>query len=85
MKKITYFYLKTCPYCRQADRLLEEARAKRPELAQVEIEKIEETERPDIADQYEYYYVPCFYLGKEKLLEGVPTYAAVEKALERAL
>ena len=51
MKKITYFYLKTCPYCRQADRLLEEARAKRPELAQVEIEKIEETERPDITDQ----------------------------------
>ncbi len=64
---------------------MEEITARRPELGKVEIDRMEEQERADIADQYDYYYVPCFFLGKEKLMEGVPSAATVEQALGRAL
>ena len=73
MKEITYFYLKSCPYCRQADRMIEDLLKKEPVFSQVPIRKIEEQEHAEIADQYDYYFVPCLYIGKEKLMEGVPS------------
>lgn len=85
MQKLTYFYLKSCPYCRQADALLAELRAENPKYADVAVEKIEEEERKEIADRYDYYYVPCFFLGEKKLFEGVPTKAEIQKVLEAAM
>lgn len=70
MKKLTLFYLKNCPFCKRALRYIDEAKAEHPELAEVKIEPIEESERPDVADRYDYYYVPTFYLDGEKLHEG---------------
>lgn len=85
MKEITYFYLKTCPYCRQADRLIQELIEKEPQFAAVSIRKIEEREHAEIADQYNYYFVPCFYIGKEKMMEGVPSLEQVRKTFQAAL
>ena len=85
MQKLTYFYLKSCPYCRQADALLAELRAEYPKYADVTVEKIEEEERKEIADRYDYYYVPCFFLGEKKLFEGVPTKAEIQRVLEAAM
>ena len=85
MKEITYFYLKTCPYCRQADRLIQELIEKEPQFAAVSIRKIEEREHAEIADQYSYYFVPCFYIGKEKMMEGVPSLEQVRKTFQAAL
>ena len=50
MKPVKLFYLRTCPFCKKALRYIEEAKAAHPELAAVEIEMIEESERPDVAD-----------------------------------
>ena len=85
MKEITYFYLKTCPYCRQADRLIQELIEKEPQFAAVPVRKIEEREHAEIADQYNYYFVPCFYIGKEKMMEGVPSLEQVRKTSQAAL
>ena len=85
MKEITYFYLKTCPYCRQTDQMISELIAQEPQFSAVSIQKIEERECPDIADQYDYYFVPCFYIGKKKLMEGVPTPEKVRDAFLAAL
>ncbi|MBS7316081.1 MAG: thioredoxin family protein [Clostridiaceae bacterium] len=85
MKEITYFYLKTCPYCRQADRLIQELIEKEPQFAAVPVRKIEEREHAEIADQYNYYFVPCFYIGKEKMMEGVPSLEQVQKTFQAAL
>ena len=70
MQKVTYFHLPTCPYCIQADRILEELIAERPEFAAVEFERINEMEHPEIADQYDYYANPSMFIGKEKLYEA---------------
>ena len=62
MKPVKLFYLKNCPFCRKALRYIDEVKAAHPELAAVDIELIEESEQPAVADGYDYYYVPTFYV-----------------------
>ena len=70
MKKVTYFHMDTCPYCIQADRVIEELVAEHPEWAAVEFEKIDETVNPEIADQYDYFANPSMFIGHEKIYEA---------------
>ena len=70
MKKITYFYEKECPYCAKANRLIDELISENPEYAQVEMERIEEGEHPEIIANYDYYSVPCTFIGNDKQFEA---------------
>ena len=47
---LRYFYLRGCPYCVYADRAIEELKAEEPRFAAIEIERIEEEDRKDVAD-----------------------------------
>ena len=85
MKPVKLFYLKNCPFCKKALRYIEEARAAHPELAAVEIEMIEESEQPEVADRFDYYYVPTFYVGGRKVHEGGIFPDEVEALLRQAL
>ena len=66
MKPVKLFYQERCPFCKKALRYIEELKAEYPEFQPIEIEMIEETQHPDIADQYDYYYVPTFYVDGVK-------------------
>ena len=66
MKKVTCFYLPSCPYCRQATVCLNELIAENPEYGKVEFEYINEMEDPEIADQYDYQANPSMFIGKER-------------------
>ena len=85
MKPVKLFYLKNCPFCKKALRYIEEARAAHPELAAVGIEMIEESEQPELADTFDYYCVPTFYVGGVKVHEGGVYPEEVEKILRSAL
>ena len=85
MKPVKLFYLRNCPYCKKALRYIDEAKAAQPELAAVAVETIEESEQSDVADSYDYYYVPTFYVGDEKVHEGGIWPHEVEAVLRRAL
>lgn len=85
MKQIKYFYLEHCPHCKKADRIIADLQAQHPEYRNVVFEKIEESKNPEIADSFDYYYVPCFFIEGEKLLEGVPSAQKVEAALKKAV
>ncbi|MEG1611277.1 MAG: glutaredoxin domain-containing protein [Alistipes sp.] len=85
MKPIKLFYLKTCPFCRKALGYLDELRAANPDYAAIEIEMIEESEQSDLADSFDYYYVPTFYIGGEKVHEGGIYKDEVEEVLKKAL
>ena len=80
---LRYFYLRGCPYCVYADRAIEELKAEEPRFAAIEIERIEEEDRKDVADLYDYYYVPTFFEGKRKLFEAHPSnrYEDIKNAL----
>ena len=38
MKKITYFHLNSCPYCKNANKAIEELRTENPEYKNIEID-----------------------------------------------
>ena len=56
-----------------------------PEFAAVEIETIDEKQNAELADSYDYFYVPTYYVEGEKLHEGVPTKEQIEAVLRAAL
>ncbi len=85
MKKLTYFYLQNCPHCKRAWAYLEELLEANADFREIEITQIEERRHPEIADKYDYYYVPTFFMGEEKLAEGVLSKEDVKKVLETAL
>ena len=64
---------------------VEDVRAASPELAAVEIEMIEESEEPEVAESFDYYYVPTFYVDGVKVHEGGITPEEVESVLRKAL
>ena len=73
MKKITLFYLSDCPYCRNARKALEELKQENPAYGEIDIDWIEESEQPELAEKYNYYYVPTMYVGDKKLYEAKPS------------
>jgi glutaredoxin len=85
MKNVKLFYLKQCPFCKKAIRYIEELKAQYTELACVVIEMIEESEQADVADKFDYYYVPTFYVDGVKEHEGGIYPEEVEKILRKAL
>ena len=85
MKPITYFYLKECPFCKKAFRYIEELKREHPELQTVEIDTVEESEQPEIAARYDYYYVPTFYVDGKKVHEGGIFKEEMEAVLRKAL
>lgn len=84
MKKITYFYLQSCPYCKRAETILQELLAQ-PEYREIAVEKVEESRQRDYARQFDYYYVPCFYVDGVKVHEGAAGKEDIIKVLESAL
>ncbi|MBO5189206.1 MAG: thioredoxin family protein [Alistipes sp.] len=85
MKHIQLFYLKQCPFCKKALAYIEEVKRAHPELAALDIELIEESEEPTVAEQYDYYYVPTFYIDGVKVHEGGIYPEEVEPLLRKAL
>lgn len=85
MKELTYFKLAQCPYCRRADQWIKELIEEKPEYKSIKIRTILEDVEADLADQYDYYYVPSFYSGDKKLHEGAATKEIIKKVMDRFL
>jgi len=85
MKELLYFKIKTCPYCIEAEKWIAELISENPALAQIKITHIDEHIEIDIANSYDYYYVPTFFNNLEKLHEGAATKEKIKKVLEDAM
>ncbi len=72
MRKVTAFYMEGCPYCRQARQALSELVKEDGKYNSADIDWIEETQHPDIADKYDYYRVPSMFIDGKKLYEAHP-------------
>ena len=69
------FILENCPHCRNARRWIN----------QIEIELIDEQINSELADQYDYYYVPALFDGNTKLHEGVASKDGLKKIFDQYL
>jgi glutaredoxin len=85
MKKITIFKQTYCGYCQRALQYLEEIRATHPEYKNIDITLIDERDQFKLAQKFDYYYVPTFYIENEKVHEGAVSFEQVRDILERAL
>lgn len=87
MKKLTFIYLKGCPYCMKAMKAFDALLGDNEEYKKVEIDAVEEGENPDRIATLDYYHVPTYYIGDEKLFEASPgdSYEVIEAATKKAL
>ena len=85
MKKITLFVIASCPYCREALRYMDQLYKTDERYRDIPIEKIDENQHPEIASQYDYYYVPTFYVGERKVHEGASKPEDVKRVFDEAL
>ncbi len=85
MKDFKLFYLKNCPYCKRVFRYLEELRLENPQYAALELEMIDERKEADLANSFDYYYVPTFYYKDTKLFEGKMTKEDVQNVLQQVV
>ena len=84
MKKILMFKMETCPHCRNANLYMNELYESHPEYKNLDIEVIDEVKQPDLADTYDYYFVPTYYLDGVKFHEGVPSREMVANLFKKA-
>ena len=87
MKKLTFIYLKGCPYCKKAMKAFDALLNANDEYKKVEIDAVEEGENPDRIVSLDYYHVPTYYIGDDKLFEASPgdSYEVIEAATKKAL
>ena len=85
VKKITMFTMASCPYCRNAGNWMREILESDAKYAEIPLTVIDETENPELAAGFDYYYVPSYYIDGEKVHEGAATFEIVKEVFDRAL
>ncbi len=85
MKEILMMILADCPYCKQADRMIQELQEEKEKYRKLVIKRVDEEADTELAGSLDYYYVPSFFVDGEKLMEGVPTKEKVKAVLDAAL
>jgi glutaredoxin len=85
MKDLLMFYLETCPYCKRARDYMQELRGEDPKYKDIDVKMVEERQQKELADSYDYFYVPCYYVGGEKMAEGAIDKEGVKKVFDEAL
>lgn len=85
MKPVLMFIQKSCPHSRRALQWMEELKQENPDYQQVDITVIDEREERQLADKYDYFYVPTYYVGGVKAYEGTRSKEIVRIVLEKAL
>jgi len=85
MKNILLFILRECPHCKRALTYINELQAENPEYRTIDMKIIDEKEEKALADSYDYYYVPTFYIDDIKIKEGVLTKEDIRDVFNKAL
>lgn len=80
MKELKIFILENCPFCKRALAYLEQY-----DLKDVKVKLIDERKESAIANEYDYYFVPSFFLNEEKIHEGAIDEEGMRKLVNRIL
>ena len=81
MKSLKLFILDTCPYCRATLTMMDELLVG-SDYKEINVEIIEERREKQLADSYDYYYVPSIFYKEEKIHEGVLNKEELRKILD---
>lgn len=78
------FITSWCPYCKQAFSWIEDLKKENQKYSNIEVTIVDEERQPEIAKQYDYYYVPTFYVDGIKIYEGATSKDIVRQVFEKA-
>lgn len=78
------FILPDCPYCKKAIEWIEELKQDH-QYHHIPIEIIDESKESEVADTYDYYYVPSLFDGTHKYIEGATTYQELKSIFDQYL
>ena len=84
MKPLTIFILKRCPYCKKAIKIIEKLQSE-SKYEGINIVYVDEIQEKELADSFDYYYVPSFFVGNTKLYEGAIKKEQVIEVLDQYL
>ena len=84
MKEILLFYLPGCPHCKLAFQFQKELIAAHPSWESIPIRTVDESRERALADSYDYYYVPAYFVDGKKVHEGRITREDVERVFRLA-
>lgn len=84
MKEILLFYLPGCPHCKLAFQFQKELIATHPSWESIPIRTVDESRERALADSYDYYYVPTYYVDGQKVHEGRAERSDVERVFRLA-
>ena len=85
MKEIIMFEQLNCPYCRMAHALINELKMENKDYENINIKFIDEIANYELADSFDYYFVPTFYINNSKVHEGKVNKEIVKKILDLSL
>ena len=85
MKKVVMFSLDSCPYCKRAIKMVEALKQKNTEYKDVEIEIIDEDNRPDEYKDLTHELVPAYYVDEVEVFNGVPSFELIEEVLKKSI
>lgn len=85
MKPVIMLTMQSCPYCKKAFQWMDELCEENDKYGAVEVKVIDENLQPEIAKQYNYYYVPTYFVDGEKVHEGVPTKEIIRSVFAKAV
>lgn len=78
------FVTSWCPYCHRALSWMDELQQENPDFRNLNIKVVDEEKEPGIAKQYDYYYVPTYYLDGIKVHEGAATKAIIQEIFQKS-
>ena len=84
MKEIKLFKLEKCPYCIKALNYIDELKEE-DKYKDIYIRIIDESKESNISSNYDYYYVPTFYLDDKKYHEGIVSKDTIKKLFDEVL
>ncbi|MCL2320965.1 MAG: thioredoxin family protein [Oscillospiraceae bacterium] len=65
--------------------MVQELKDKYPEYDDVEIEEIDEDNRPEEYAHFNHEFVPAYYVDGEHVFDGVPTLEIIEEILKKGI
>jgi thiol-disulfide isomerase/thioredoxin len=79
------FITSWCPYCKAAYPIMEELKEENAAFRNLDIKIVDEELEPDFAKQFDYYYVPTYYVNGVKAHEGSVNKDILRNIFESAL
>lgn len=84
MKEIKMFMFAGCPHCMKAKEIIDDLFKSETKYSKVPLSIIDEKLQPEVADKYNYFLVPTFFVGEVKMHEGPPTKELIISVFNKA-